>query len=242
MMDANGMSGRHWTEVVEALEEIAPDYDRVNQLITFGLADRWRREVAAYAEPDDVVLEVGSGPGSFARHLISKSIYCIEPSGELANYSKELLDQNRIQLVRAVGEKIPMADQSVDKVFCVFSFRDFFDKGEGISEIHRVLKAGGEVRIVDVAKPPPGPLAKLLDMHVKHIVPRLARIAVNPASYHRLKRDPYMTFVDTYKAFGFTSIYENLLSQQGFSEVKTEFLKMKGATMTRGKKPWTSTS
>jgi ubiquinone/menaquinone biosynthesis C-methylase UbiE len=106
----------------------------------------------------------------------------------------------------------------------------------------RVLRPGGEAYIVDIAKPPPGPLARLLDMHVRHVVPRLARVALNPAAYERLKRDPYRTFIDTYEAFGFTDVYEELLKTKGFEEVDSEYLRLKGATMTRGRKPWKSTS
>jgi len=235
------MSRERWSEVIEALEEIAPDYDKVNQLITFGLAERWRKEAAAYASPDDVVLEIGSGPGSFARHLHAGSVYCLEPSGHLVSRSRAVLDPARAVLIRGMAERIPLADASVDKVFCVFSFRDFIDKRESLTEIRRVLKDGGEVRIVDVAKPPPGPLAKLLDIHVKHVVPKLARVAVNHAAYERLSRDPYSTFTDTYRAYGFTTVYERLLSDSGFSGVNTEFLTLKGATMTMGTKPWKST-
>lgn len=241
-MDPTGMSGKRWSEVVEAIEELAPDYDRVNSLITFGMADRWRREVASRARPDDVVLEVGSGPGSFAKMLGSKQVYCLEPSRQLAEFSRNVIDDEKVTLLQGLGEGIPLADGSVDKVFCVFSFRDFMDKPAGVSEMLRVLREGGEAFIVDIAKPPPGPWSKLLDMHVKHVVPRLARVAASPAAYQRLSRDPYRTFADTYDAFGFTNVYEELLRRKGFEKVGTEFLKLRGATMTRGSKPWKSTS
>ena len=242
MMHPSGMSDRSWSEVVNAIEEIAPDYDRVNSLITFGMADRWRREVASMADRDDTVLEIGSGPGSFAKRLEAKQVYCLEPSRRLAEFSRTVLDDDRMSLLQGVGEKIPLAEGSVDKVFCVFSFRDFFDKPTGVSEMLRVLKEGGQAYIVDIAKPVPGPWAKLMELHVKHVVPRLARVAVTPAAYKRLERDPYRTFFDTYEAFGFTNVYEDILRGKGFEDVRTDFLKMRGATMTRGRKPWKSTS
>jgi len=242
MMDHTGMSERRWSEVINAIEELAPDYDRVNSLITFGMADKWRREVATRASQDDIVLEIGSGPGSFAKNLHSKQVYCLEPSRQLAEFSRGVIDGDRTTLLQGLGERIPLADGSVDKVFCVFSFRDFLDKPAGVSEMLRVLKDGGQAFIVDIAKPPPGPWAKLLEMHVKHVVPRLARVAASPAAYQRLSRDPYRTFADTYEAFGFTKVYEELLRRKGFEQVGTEFLKLRGATMTRGSKPWKSTS
>lgn len=241
-MDFEGMDQREWRQVMDAMEEVGPYYERVNHLITFGLVDRWRRSVAAFAKPDDVVLELGSGPGNFTKHLGSKQVFCVEPSGELAASSREFVDESRVNLMRGVGESIPLADSSVDKVFCVFSFRDFYNRAESTDEMHRVLREGGEVFIVDIAKPPPGPLAKLLQLHVRHIVPPLARLAAPPSAKERWSRDPYRTFVETYDGFGTTKVCEDLLVRSGFSEVRTEYLELKGAAMTRGKKPWKSTS
>ncbi len=237
-MDHEGMSDREWHEVIDAMEEVAPYYERVNRLITLGMVDRWRRSVAAIAREHDVVLELGSGPGNFTRHLKAKEIYCVEPSKELLKKSKQELDTGNITFLRGVGERVPLADRSVDKIFCVFSFRDFYDRGASAGEMNRVLKDGGEALIVDIAKPPPGPLAKLLEMHVRHMVPPLARIGSSSAANHRMARDPYVTFVNTYQAFGFTKLYEELLQANGFEEVSTKFLELRGATVTRGKKPW----
>lgn len=241
-MDPTGMSRNEWRNIMDAMEEVGPYYDRVNWLITFGMVDRWRKRVAEIAQPDDTVLEIGSGPGNFTRYLSSKNIFCLEPSSELATDSKRLLDSERVVLLKGVGEKVPLADSSVDKVFCVFSFRDFFDKRAGTEEMHRVLKSGGEVVIVDMAKPQPGPLAKMIEFHVKHMVPPLTRVAVPSVARERWSRDPYLTLLATYDAYGSVRVYEGLLSDAGFTDISTEFLELKGATMTRGKKPWKSTS
>jgi len=241
-MDPEGMDEREWHEVLDSMTEVGPYYDRVNQLITFGLADRWRAEAAKLAGPDDVVLELGSGPGSFAKLLSSRRIFCVEPSSGLAQASKKVLDPDRVTLLQGVGERIPLSNDSVDKVFCVFSFRDFYDRPQSVGEMRRVLKEGGEAVIVEVSKPPDGPLAKLLEMHVRHVVPRLAMTAIPPASKERWARDPYRTFIETYEGFGSTRKSHEMLAGSGFEQVTTEYLEMKGATMTRGKKPWKSTS
>jgi len=240
-MDPQGMSGREWHDVMDAMEEVGPYYDRVNWMITFGLVDKWRKKAASIAGPDDVVLEIGSGPGNFTKHLISNQVFALEPSSELSSYAKQLLDHDRVTFLKGVGERIPLTDRSVDKVFCVFSFRDFFDRRAGAEEMHRVLRDGGEVVIVDMAKPPPGPLAKMLEFHVKHMVPPLTRLVVPSVARERWTRDPYRTLLDTYDAYGSTNVYEDLLKRTGFSDVSTEYLELKGATMTRGTKPWTST-
>ena len=241
-MNHSGMSSSEWLKVIEAMEEVAPYYDRVNQLITLGLAEKWRAEVAAQADEGDTILELGSGPGTFARHLNVRKAFCLEPSGSLIRMSREKLSDESYELIRGVGEEVPLADESVDKVFCSFSFRDFRDRELAASEMMRVLRSGGEVFIADVAKPPPSPLAKLLEVHVRHVVPVMARVAVHQSARGPLMNDPYRKFAETYEAFGFTSFYERLLRSKGFEGVTTKSLKLGGATLTRGKKPWKSTS
>lgn len=227
---------------MEAMEEVGPYYDRVNSLITFGMVDRWRKRAASIARPEDIVLEIGSGPGNFTRHLTARTVIALEPSGELSSYATKLLGGDRVGFLRGVGENIPLADESVDKVFCVFSFRDFFDRRRSISEMFRVLKEGGEAVIVDMAKPPPGPMAKMIDFHVKHMVPPLARIAAPAAARERWTRDPYAKLLETYEAYGSIDVHEKALRDGGFVGVATEYLELRGATITRGSKPWKSTS
>ncbi len=241
-MDHRGMDRTEWRELEGSLEDIAPYYEKVNSMMTFGLVDRWRRRVAALAKDDDVVLEIGSGPGSFTRHLASRTIYCLEPSMEFASASKGILDPERVTMLKGVAEKIPLSTGSVDKVFCMFSFRDFFDKPAALSEMNRVLKEGGDAIIADVAKPDNGPLAKLLELHFKMLVPILAHIAVSRSSTEVWRRDPYSRLIDTWVAYGSPAENEALFRQSGFDQVSTEYLELKGAAITRGKKPWKSTS
>jgi demethylmenaquinone methyltransferase/2-methoxy-6-polyprenyl-1,4-benzoquinol methylase len=227
---------------MNAMEEVGPYYDRVNSLITFGMVDRWRKRAASIAKPEDVVLEIGSGPGNFTRHLKAGTVIALEPSSELSAFATRLLGGDRVGILRGVGEEIPLATGTVDKVFCVFSFRDFFDRRRSIGEMLRVLKEGGEAVIVDMAKPPPGPMARMIDFHVKHMVPPLARIAAPAAAKQRWARDPYAKLLETYEAYGSVDVYEKALRDGGFVGVATEYMELKGATITRGSKPWKSTS
>src|SRR3990172_8132681 len=75
-----GTDAAAWRDVQEATERIVPFYDRVNFVNTFGRIPFWRGRLARTAEPDHSVLEIGSGPGSFARLLRARRVYCLDPS------------------------------------------------------------------------------------------------------------------------------------------------------------------
>ena len=241
-MDPHGMTESEWREVVGSLEDIGPYYEKVNMLMTFGLVDRWRKHVAAQSKPEDTVLEIGPGPGYFTRHLRAKTIFCLEPSIDFASSVKGVFDTVKVNLVKGIAEKIPLSSESVDKVFCVFSFRDFFDKPAALGEINRVLKGDGEVIVADVAKPDSPPLARIMEMHFRRLVPVLARVAINPSAREVWARNPYNRLAQTWNAYGTPSEYESMFRKSGFVDTSTEYLELKGAAMTRGKKPRKSTS
>ena len=105
------------------------------------------------------VLEVGCGPGSFAEDIESVDLTCLDPSEEMLKVAKVRVNNARksrgeepAKYVLAIAESIPLPDDTFDRVFCLFSFRDFQDKKKGLQEILRVLKPGGQLVICDAGK------------------------------------------------------------------------------------------
>jgi ubiquinone/menaquinone biosynthesis C-methylase UbiE len=105
------------------------------------------------------VLEVGCGPGSFAEDITGVDLTCLDPSPEMLKVAKRRVDSARnsrgespADYVQAIAEAIPLPDNTYDRVFCLFSFRDFQDKEKGLEEILRVLKPGGQLVICDAGK------------------------------------------------------------------------------------------
>lgn len=157
--DPSGIDLDAWTVLEAELEATIPHYDRVNRLMTFGQDRRWRASVAAHAEDGMRVLEVGCGPGSFAETIRGVDLTCLDPSPEMLRVARKRVDAARQEhgepaaaYVEALAESIPLPDASFDRVFCLFSFRDFQDKRKGLEEIFRVLRPGGKLVICDAGK------------------------------------------------------------------------------------------
>ena len=100
--------------------------------MTFGQDSVWRKNVRSHANSGMKVLEVGCGPGSFAEDIEDVDLTCLDPSEEMLKVAKIRVNKARkergegpAQYVQAIAESIPLEDNTFDRVFCLFSFKDF---------------------------------------------------------------------------------------------------------------------
>lgn len=228
-MDPSGMEAREWNDVVRSLEDISGFYETANLLMTFLQAPHWRAQAAALARGR--VVEIGSGPGSFAR-LLPQDAVLIEPSPRLLMKSRELAPEN--PRARGRAEDIPLRDETADTCFCVFSFRDFLDKAKALAEMRRILTPGGRVVIVDVAKPPPGLRRTLMNLYIGTLIPHLIPFLAPRRERASWSGEPYREFARTYRAFGMPEQYAQALREHGFDEVRWSLLRTGGAFLLTG--------
>jgi len=148
--------GREKTAAVrEMFDRIAPRYDLLNRILTFGLDMRWRRRVlrSVGIGPGDVVADVACGSGDFCVLGASAgaSVVGIDPSTGMLDVARgRVPDAN---LVEAFAETLPLADTSVDAVTCGFALRNFTDLQAALAEMARVLRPGGTAALLDVSVP-----------------------------------------------------------------------------------------
>ncbi|MEC7228594.1 MAG: class I SAM-dependent methyltransferase [Candidatus Thermoplasmatota archaeon] len=236
--DPSGIDLDEWEILESQLEESIPNYDRVNRLMTFGQDAKWRKNVRNHASPGMKVLEVGCGPGSFAEDIESVDLTCLDPSEEMlkvarirVNSARKSRGENPAEYVLAIAESIPLPDNTFDRVFCLFSFRDFQDKRKGLQEILRVLKPGGQLVICDAGK------ANWLHglagrIWMSTVVQWMARYVT------KKKNHPWKGLAKTYSHYGTNGYYRNLMKEVGFENVQGRLLLPFGmASRFRGSKP-----
>ena len=236
--DPSGIDLDAWTKLEEQLEESIPHYDKVNRLMTFGQDKVWRKNVRNHANEGMKILEVGCGPGSFAEDLVSLDVTCLDPSAEMLRVAKKRVDGARkkrgekpAKYVEAIAESIPLPDDTFDRVFCLFSFRDFQDKKKGLEEIFRVLKPGGQLVICDAGK------ANWLHglagrIWMGSVVQVIARIVT------KKKDHPWKGLAKTYSHYGTNGYYRNMMKEVGFENVQGRLLLPFGmSSRFRGHKP-----
>jgi demethylmenaquinone methyltransferase/2-methoxy-6-polyprenyl-1,4-benzoquinol methylase len=133
-------------------DTIAPRYDLMNRLMTFGLDKGWRRAtVAALGLPEGaLVLDLACGTGDLSRLGARRGYRMVG-----TDLSAGMLAANGAStpLVEADGSRLPFADGAFDGLVCGYALRNFTDLEGTLRECARVLRPGGRLAVLEVDAP-----------------------------------------------------------------------------------------
>lgn len=163
-------------------DTIARTYDRLNRLMTLGLDRRWRKRALRGIQGN--VLDVACGTGDMAVSLVERSctVTGVDISEEMLAIARQKAPM--VTFMIADAEHLPFPDASFDAVTCAFGVRNFVHLEQGLNEMLRVLKPGGQLVILELATPD-SPLVKpFYNLYTRRIIPWLgSRIAGNREAY-----------------------------------------------------------
>ncbi|HEX2051091.1 MAG TPA: ubiquinone/menaquinone biosynthesis methyltransferase [Actinomycetota bacterium] len=166
-------------------DSIAPRYDLVNRVMTFGLDVRWRRRAvrALSLPPGSLVADVACGTGDFCREL--------EAAGHRAvgfDLSRGMLvaARTRAPLVEADALRLPLGDSCADGATCGFALRNVADVAALFAELARVVRRGGRIAILEVATPRAAPLRAAHRVYFHRVVPLVGGLLSERAAYRYL--------------------------------------------------------
>lgn len=163
-------------------DKIARDYDRMNRLMTLGLDCRWRKRAVRGLKGE--VLDVACGTGDMVLELLKQGadVTGVDLSEEMLAIAKRKVKSGKWKVADA--EQLPFGDASFDAVTCAFGVRNFVHLEQGLNEMLRVLKPGGQLVILELATPD-SPLVKpFYNLYTRRIIPWLgSRIAGNREAY-----------------------------------------------------------
>ena len=163
-------------------DTIARTYDRLNRLMTLGLDRRWRKRALRGIQGN--VLDVACGTGDMAVSLVERgcTVTGVDISEEMLAIARQKAPM--VTFMIADAEHLPFPDASFDAVTCAFGVRNFVHLEQGLNEMLRVLKPGGQLVILELATPD-NPLVKpFYNLYTKCIIPWLgSRIAGNREAY-----------------------------------------------------------
>jgi len=168
-------------------DTIAPRYDLVNRVMTFGLDRVWRRRAVTALDlgPGALVVDLACGTGDLCRELESAGM---RPVGADLSFGMLLQARTAAPLVQADALALPLASESVDGFISGFALRNFVALGPVFAEMARVLRPGGRIALLDVAQPVHPVLRAGHSVYFGKVVPRIGGLLSDRAAYRYLPR------------------------------------------------------
>lgn len=172
--------------VQRMFDAIAPRYDLVNRVMTFGLDRIWRRRtVRDLALPAGArVVDLACGTGDLCRDLRAADL---RPFGVDFAFAMLANARTGAPLVQADAQRLPFPDASFDGATSGFALRNLTSLDAFFAELARVVRPLGRVALLDVAQPTQPLLRKGHAVYFEHVVPRIGgALSGNAAAYRYL--------------------------------------------------------
>lgn len=177
-------------------DSVARRYDLMNDLMSFGIHRIWKRVATEFAavRPGDRVLDLAAGTGDlterFARRVGHDGLVVSSDINEsmLALGRDRALDRGvagNVIHVLADAERLPFADNSFSCATIAFGLRNVTDKDRALASMHRVLKPGGKLLVLEFSRPTIGPVGKLYEAYSFNLLPLMGRLVVDDEDSYR---------------------------------------------------------
>jgi len=173
--------------VRQMFDTIAPRYDLVNRVMTFGLDVRWRKRSVRELglTKGSRVLDLACGTGDFCRELGRAGLQVI---GADLSYGMLAAARTDAPLVQADILRLPVPDGAIDGVTCGFALRNLVELPGFFAELARVLRPGGRIALLEVAQPDNRLLRAGHGFYFGKVVPRIGGLLSDPAAYRYLPK------------------------------------------------------
>lgn len=171
------------SEVNEMFTRVAPNYDKLNNVISLGTQKIWRKKLLTGLEfkPGTKALDVCCGTGDLAIAMANRL-----PQGRVTgvDFNAAMLEIAKkktktipnLTLINGDAMDLPLEDETFDIVTIGFGLRNVPDADKALSEIYRVLKPGGQLGILEMSQPTNSLIRVGWKAYFK-LFPYLARVA-----------------------------------------------------------------
>ncbi len=191
-------------DVQAMFSDIAPTYDLLNRVLSFGVDRLWRKRAVASLLRDisgekearfldlatgtaDVALEAHAQAGRGARIVGVDFAYPMLARGK----TKAERQGAPLSLIQGDGLSLPFQDGAFDGVIIAFGLRNFEDREAGLAEMGRVLKEGGRLVVLEFGHPR-GPFGLLYAFYFRALLPVVGRlVSAHRSAYNYLPNTVY---------------------------------------------------
>ena len=160
-------------------DEVAPTYDKTNDLLSFGQSRLWRGIVARAVDPKSgqSVLDMAAGTGSSTAAFARPGVRLVA-----GDFSEGMLAEGRkrhpeIEFVFADATKLPFKAKEFDATTISFGLRNVVDVEAALSEMFRVTKPGGRIVICEFSKVTNPLLRPFYNFYLRKVLPAFSSLA-----------------------------------------------------------------
>jgi demethylmenaquinone methyltransferase/2-methoxy-6-polyprenyl-1,4-benzoquinol methylase len=168
---------------------VAPKYDLMNTLLSFGLHHLWKRRAVGLMglTPGERVLDVCGGTADLALLAARK----VGPDGRVVVYdiNRAMMEAglpkvlnstlaSRIRFLQGDAERLACPDASFDAAMVGFGIRNLTHPEAGFKEMHRVLKPGGRLMCLEFSLPVTPWFKWLYDFYSFYLMPAVGKLMV----------------------------------------------------------------
>jgi demethylmenaquinone methyltransferase/2-methoxy-6-polyprenyl-1,4-benzoquinol methylase len=226
--------------VREQFDPIAATYDLADAVLSAGLDARWRKKGIRLLglQEGDRVLDLCGGTGDFA--LLAAARTGLHGRAVVYDFNRRMMAAGfrkikrsprgyNVLCIQGDAESIAFSGESFEAVTLGFGLRNFVRPELGLREIHRVLKTGGRLLILEFSLPLRRGLISLYHFYSFRIMPLVARIVSGTAG-------PYRYLAESIRVFPPPEKVAELIRQAGFEEVRFERVSQGLATLYTARK------
>ncbi len=205
-------------QVARMFDSINGNYDFLNHFLSLGIDIRWRKKAVKLLAPGHpkLILDVATGTGDFAVETLKLNpdkVIGIDISEGMLEVGRKKMKarglDDRIELISGDSENLPFEENKFDAVVVAFGVRNFENLEKGLAEMHRVLKPGGRMVVLEFSKPRSFPFKQLYHFYFTYILPKIGKV---------VSRDPaaYTYLPESVQAFPDGDSFISILDRLGF--------------------------
>ena len=226
-------------QVEKMFDNIAPTYDCLNHTLSLGIDRRWRKHAidSLKAFSPQTILDIATGTGDFAimaaERLKPRQLIGADISQEMMEIARQKVEERNlgevISFQREDCMQLSFDDNRFDAVTVSYGVRNFENLDKGLREIHRVLKPGGHLLLVELAAPDKFPMKQLFWLYSHLAIPLIG-------CFFSRDMKAYSYLTQSVQAFPKGEIMEGIIRNAGFEKVTWKRFTFGISTMYIGEK------
>ena len=230
---------RKGEQVERMFNNIAPTYDKMNHTLSLGIDRLWRNRAIDSLKPyaPKQILDIATGTGDFAilaaKRLKPDHVTGADISEEMMEIAKRKVNQQGLERIvsfqREDCMRLSFEEGSFDAVTVAYGARNFESLDKGLREIHRVLRPGGHLLMLELAAPKSAPMKQLFWLYSHLVIPTLGMLFSRDVKAYK-----YLT--ESVQVFPQGEVMEQVLHNNGFKQVLWKRYTFGICTMYLGKK------